>query len=489
MFNFKRKKILFFAVVYVFLFILVLTLTSCDVIKEFLLKKVSLAESAFISPENDDKDNNKGVVAEESSKDTSAEVDIKSTESEEPNDNIINYRVAYFDVGISPDSNHFEHRVANIYSVNSDGSGKKLIYSDIEQDYDMGFIYNTSPDGKKILGMLTEEGRGLYSALCVIDVLDGSLKKLVEFDYTDTEEEPVSMLGIFGSPVWSNDSLYIAYELVLNPQENPFSGNFRDAGIYITNVNTAESYEVEIEAGGVSARSTTFLTPVAFSPDGDEIFTVSHIYNEIIEEGEVVGFYAQNDTLYSIGLDGGIPVKIIGIEDFQGIGPEIITSFDNFKIIKNENRLLFQVLGDFEEDGDLWTCSFNGSDLAKITGDGQLREQQPCVFEPASAAGKIAYIGVLRYGTIGYQASSGSVFTANTDGTGVKQLTDYQFGAAKPVFSPDGKFLAFLFSKFDENYDYITENIVRIHNFLDGSINEVRADGFIFDIAGWVISD
>jgi len=489
MFNFKRKKILFFAGVSIILLILGLNLTSCNIFKEFLQNRVMSAKDTAAPVENNDEGIEKEKASGDSFEGQATETKIKESDDKQSNKDINNYKFAYFDVGINPDSKHFEYRVANIYAVNPDGSGKKLIYSDIDQDYDLGFIYSASPDGKKILCMLTEGGRGLYSALCVIDVLDGSLKKLVEFDYTDAEKEPVSMLSIFGNPIWSNDSLHVAYELVLNPQENLLSGNFRDAGIHIVNVNTAESYEVVIEAGGASARSTTFLTPVAFSPDDKKIFLLSHIYNEKIEEGKVIGFYTQNDTLYTTGLDGGVPVKISGIENFLKTGPEIITSFDNFKIIKNESRLLFQVLGDFEEDGDLWTCSFDGSGLTRITGDENIREQQPAVFEQESKSGKIAYIGVLRYGTIGHQSSSGGVFTANTDGTGVKQLTDYQFGASKPIFSPDGKFLAFLFSSFDENFDYVVENTVRIHNFSDDSAGEVKADGFIFDIAGWVISD
>jgi len=296
-------------------------------------------------------------------------------------------------------------------------------------------------------------------------------------------------LGIYGTPVWSNDSLKVAYELISNPETDPFSGNFRDAGIFIVNVDTAESYEVEIEAAGASARSTLFLNPVAFSPDDETVFIVSHPYYEKIEEGEVMGYYTQNDTLYSVGVGGGNPARILGVEDFGGIGPEIITSFDNFKIIRNESKLLFQVLGDFEEDGDLWVCSFDGSGLEKITEDEQLREQQPCVYEAGDSTGKVAYIGALRYGTIGYQLPSGGVFIASVDGTGTEKLTDYELGASNPIFSTDGKFLTFLFSNFDENLTYVTDNVVRVYDFSNGNISEVKAEGYIFDIAGWVIAD
>ncbi len=153
------------------------------------------------------------------------------------------YGIAYFEVTSSSESNHFEHRVGNIYAISADGADKKLIYSDIDNEYDLGNIFGASPDGTKILGMLADGGRGAYSAICVIDVLTGKLTKLAEFDFTESESGEID-LGLYGKPVWSNDSKKIAYEVITNPYMSPFNSNFRDAGLFITDVQTGEQKEV-----------------------------------------------------------------------------------------------------------------------------------------------------------------------------------------------------------------------------------------------------
>ena len=246
-----------------------------------------------------------------------------------------NIAVAYFEVTSSSESNHFEHRVGNIYAVSAGDTDKKLIYSDIENKYDLGNIFGASPDGTKILGMLAEGGRGAYSAICIIDVLTGKLTTLAEFDFTESKSGEIDF-GLYGKPVWSNDSTKIAYEVITNPYMSPFNSNFRDVGLFITDVQTGEQKEVNIDLGGASIRSTTFLEPVFFAENDSQIFMVSHPYYEKKENGETAGFYTLNDTLYSVGIDGGVPVEIVGVGpgDFSGAGPEIISSFDNFRLYK-----------------------------------------------------------------------------------------------------------------------------------------------------------
>ena len=161
MFNFKRKLILNFSVIIIFLLIFSLSLTSCDIIAKFLQKKILETESVAASSEidNEGKDKDVDMLPADSSKDNSADVIDVAPEVWKPANDINGFKVAYFDVGSSLESDHFEHRVANVFVVNPDGSDKKLIYSDIDEKYDLGFIYSTSPDGKKVLGMLTEGGR------------------------------------------------------------------------------------------------------------------------------------------------------------------------------------------------------------------------------------------------------------------------------------------------------------------------------------------
>jgi len=155
------------------------------------------------------------------------------------------------------------------------------------------------------------------------------------------------------------------------------------------------------------------------------------------------------------------------------------------------------VLGDFEEDGDIWSCNYDGSGPAKLTTDNQLREQQPDVFEATGENGSqnksfIAYIGSGRYGTISSEIPSGDVYISETGDSSISKLTDFNHvGASQPIISPDGNFIAFLYSEYDENYTYIEENSVRIYSLSDGSIaeslpGEAGSYGFIFNIAGWI---
>ena len=45
----------------------------------------------------------------------------------------MNYKIAYLDLTTSEQSEHFEHRVANIFAVNPDGSDREIIFSDIDE--------------------------------------------------------------------------------------------------------------------------------------------------------------------------------------------------------------------------------------------------------------------------------------------------------------------------------------------------------------------
>ena len=429
------------------------------------------------------------MTGEEATSSTEAST-INASDSEEGTQE---YSVAYFEVTSSSESKHFEHRVGNIYTVSADGEDKKLIYSDIDNysnndnKFDLGSIFGASPDGTKILGMLADGGRGLYSAICAIDVLTGKLTKLVEFDFTASESEEID-LALYGKPVWSADSTKIAYELVTNPYLNPFDSNFRDAGLFITDVQTGEQTEVNIDVGGASARSTTFLVPAFFAENDTKIFMVSHPYYEKQENGETINFYTLNDTLYRVDVDGGAPVEIVGVGpgDFSAAGPEIISSFDNFRFMESVKQIVFQVLGDFEEDGDLWVCDYDGTGLKKITQNNRLREQQLSVFDSSKEESKIVYVGSLRYGTISSQIPSGDIFIVNANGSGNKKLTNFKIGASAPSISPDGNCVAFLFSEYDENMNNIQANYLMVYDLENETLKKISSEGYIVSIAGWV---
>jgi Tol biopolymer transport system component len=215
---------------------------------------------------------------------------------------------------------------------------------------------------------------------------------------------------------------------------------------------------------------------------------VSHPYYEKKENGETVSFYTLNDTLYRVGIGGGVPVEIVGVGpgDFTGAGPEIISSFDNFSFIKSSKQIVFEVLGDFEEDGDLWVCNYDGSGLKKLTKNDQLREQQPSFYDSLDGESKIAYTGSLRYGTISAQIPSGDIFVMTANGLENKKLTDFEIGSSMPIISPDGSSVAFLFSQYDENMEYVLENYLMTYDLDNEALEKINSEGYLISIAGWV---
>jgi hypothetical protein len=390
-----------------------------------------------------------------------------------------NYKIVYFEVASSQESNHFEHRVASIYSIKIDGSEKETVYTDLKDKNDLGPIFDISPDGKKIACMINDGARGVYSALCVIDINSGELKKLVEFDFS---EEPYEVtLALYGKPVWSSDSSYLAYELI----SNPYTSNFRDRGIFTANVETGEIKETVLDVGGASLRSTMFMVPVFFFDYDDKIAAAFHPYYAAEENNKVIDYYSVNEGLNTFSTAGGPVNHLFDTSLFQKGGTEIIASLDNFKYLKDMDKAVFQVLGDFEEDGDLWISGVYNDEMQKITSDPKLREQQPDIFSGNIENPLIAYAGVKRYGTISNQIPSGDIYIINTDGTGNKKLTNYSVGPSKPVFSPDGAYIAYLNSIYDENFEYITSRKIETVRVEDSAINAVTIENGYIELIGW----
>ena len=480
----KTKGTLF---ILVLLIISLSSISSCSSIRDLLIVNTKGEEIPAESiEESSDYKNEEKMEAE--SYDTEAE----STKDRESSINESNdtggseeYKILYYEVGINENSMHFEHRIASIYAISPDGSGKRLIYSDINEKYDLGRVYRISPDGTKISCALFEGGRGAYSALCIIDIATGKLTELVEFDFT--EDLPINVdLAIYRVPVWSNDSSKIAYEVISNPWEDPISGKFRDAGVYIIDIESKKEREVEIDiaGGGVSARNTTFLYPVLFSIDDSKILVVSHPYFQKIEGDEIVGSFTKNEGLYWVRDTGSSPEKILDITMFDSEGITAIESFENFKIFNEGNKLLFQVLGEFEEDGDLWSSDIDGDNLYRITSDSRLREQQPEILSNNGYDQKISYIGSYRYGTISNLSESGDLYIINPDGSENKKITDYGIGVSKPVVSPDGKYISYLFSEYDDSISYVENYSIEIYNTGSGKIERI-VSGCMVDLIGW----
>jgi len=386
------------------------------------------------------------------------------------------YYIAYFEVGSDEDSLHFEHRVANVLAVSPDGSDERLIYTDLKERYDLSRIYGISPDNTKISCGFYEGGRGAYGALSIIDVVTGELDTVKEFDYTETESMEL-MADIYGKPVWSHDSENIAYETVINPYTN----NFSDGGISIVNIDTSDIRAVNVNMEGLSPENNAFLDPVLFSGDDSRLFNILHTLHPKIEEGAVLGYFTRNEKLVAVDISSGEAYEILDISQFEGME----ANFDNFNLFTRQDKIVFQVLGDFEEDGDIWICDSDGSNLTRLTNDPNLREQQPSILDMPDSTGKIAYTGVGRHGTITSNFNGGNIYIINIDGSGLVEI-DYEADAARPVFSPDGRYVAFIVYIYDSSFEYIESRQIAVYDTQSGEVQTVASGSGIFDLIGWI---
>ena len=144
----------------VILILSIFSFTSCcnlSSLADRLIKIQDLSESIPTVKESID-EGTSGSEGEITGEETTSSTEAATTSASEGEAGSQEYGIAYFEVTSSSESDHFEHRVGNIYAVSADGAGKKLIYSDINNKYDLGNIFGASPDGTKILGMLTEGG-------------------------------------------------------------------------------------------------------------------------------------------------------------------------------------------------------------------------------------------------------------------------------------------------------------------------------------------
>jgi Tol biopolymer transport system component len=390
------------------------------------------------------------------------------------------YLVAFLEIGIDEDSMHFEHRVAGIYAVSPDGSGRRLIFTDLNEKYDLGWIYGISPDGSMMSCGFFEDGRGAYSSLRVIGINTGETVTAAEFDYTETESKELE-IDIYGEPIWSNDSKRIAFETALNP----YSDNKSDGGISIIDIETGNIRDIELKTEETLIGSNTFITPVLFSADGSRLFCILYNRYPKTEDGEVLGYFSKSEKFLAIDISSGETSTILDIGQFEG--GEM--SLSDFNLFTQQEKLVFQVLGDFEEDGDIWTCSTDGSDLSRLTSDTSLREQQPSILDMPGSVGELVYVGVGRYGTIAGNFNSGDIFTISIDGSGKNQITDYGIGAAAPVYSPCGRYIAFMHYEYDSNMEYVTGYNIEVYNMETGKIKTAVSSSSILDLIGWVPVD
>jgi len=73
------------------------------------------------------------------------------------------------------------------------------------------------------------------------------------------------------------------------------------------------------------------------------------------------------------------------------------------------------------------------------------------------SAGKIAYTGVNR-SELFHTCLTAVIYIINIDGSGQVKITDDETEAAKPMFFPDGRYLAFVGYIYDSRMEYILKS-------------------------------
>ena len=147
---------------------------------------------------------------------------------------------------------------------------------------------------------------------------------------------------------------------------------------------------------------------------------------------------------------------------------------------------IFQVLGDFEEDGDIWAFDHKEGKLTKITNDSSLREQQPSVFDLSGLDKKVTYVGVSRYGTIAEHTKLGNIYILNLNNLENIDTLNCQIEGLAPVFSPDGEFLALLTLDYDENFNFIENYQIKTYEIESNEMKNILSTSNIIDLIGWL---
>ncbi len=390
------------------------------------------------------------------------------------------YHIAYLEIGISEESTHFEHSVANILSVAPDGSGERLIYSDINAEYELSRIYAVSPDGSMISCGFFEGGRGAYGALSTIDIKAGSMDTLVEFDYT--QGEPFEMLAaIYERPVWTNDSRGLAYEVI----SDPYTDNFRDGGIYLVDIGTKEAGEIILDVEGASLRNTMFLYPVLFISGGEKLLAIFHTYGTVEEDGLILGYETRNEKLLAVDIGSGKVETVIDAAELYG-GSGVLGSIN---AATSMDKLVFDVRDISGEGGDIWISGPDGSNPVRLTDTPDLIELHLSVSDVPGSKARVAYTGIKNGLDTPEKWADGDIYIIDLDRTGSIKITDYGTGAASPVFSPDGNYIAYIHSIYDdENTEYIESRQIEVYDTETGEMTVAVSGSGIFSLAGWILA-
>ncbi len=398
----------------------------------------------------------------------------------------IRYQIAYLEIGISEDSKHFEHRVANIFSAAPDGSGGKLIYSDIGSKYELGWIYGISPDGKKISCGFFEGGRGAYSSLSIIDISAGSVEELIEFDYTESENFEM-LASIYEKPVWSNDSRSIAYEII----SYPFTDGFSDGGIFIVDIQTKETAGISLDIKDGAIRSSMFLYPVLFTAGDKKLFNILHTYGSeeesgpAGEDGPVQDFVPRNEKLEIVDTAGGEINTVIDVNELISGNAEL----GSFSAARSVDKLVFDIQDISRGNGDIWISGLDGSSAARLTDTPETIEMQASVADVPSSMPMVAYTAIENSPDMQEQFIGGDIYYMGLDGSENTKITDYGTGAASPIFSPDGRYIAFIHYILSENMDYIASTQIEVFDIETGETMVAASGSGIISLAGWVADE
>jgi Tol biopolymer transport system component len=353
-------------------------------------------------------------------------------------------------------------------------------------DYGLTF----SPDGRTVLYISEELGTKDIFAINV----DGTGKKRLT-DFNGWEEEPVFLAGgekiLFTAEISRESGIWIMNADGSGKEKAPVPdyaelkavspdgkkivafGIYRAAGIgfsrleeaaYVAALDGSSRFKIAERVAMMSVWHPSH-TQISFSPDGKKVIYVIDTGIWIIdadgrgEKNLTPGWkfahspaFFQDGTKIALlgrpeGSDAGIWTMDVDGSNLKPFKATEGMDVYSFLVSPTGNRFLFQLTDGFEDSGryvsaDYFVVNADGTGLSRLTEGGvRFDARCPTDYGTFSADGsKVAYVSFyVRPGRV-----DGAIHTVNADGSGkVKfELPGNLWG--EPIFSPDGKKIAFI---------------------------------------------
>ena len=78
------------------------------------------------------------------------------------------------------------------------------------------------------------------------------------------------------------------------------------------------------------------------------------------------------------------------------------------------------------------------------------------------------------------------MYIINSDSSENIKITDYDIGVSNPIFSPDGRYLSYMVSTYDQYMEYVIENHIEVYDLETKKVTIMKIDAYIIANIGWI---